>query len=108
MRPISEACPSYRANSLAAIDGLCPLGEDWSNKAKVAVNTDETIVLYQHLQTTDAFMLDPYQRAGRHGGHRAADRGGKINALMESAGKGPVRKNARTKRGGDAGWRNGW
>ena len=95
MRPVGKATASDGCDPFPAIDRLAALRQKRGDKAEMAINPNEPLMLNQHFQTTYAVPLNPNNPSRSHRRHSAADRRGKIDAIMKRAGQRPIHQNPR-------------
>jgi hypothetical protein len=76
--------------------------DDRRDQSQVAVDADETGMLNENFQASNATLLNPDNGAGRDRPNRSADGGGKINTIVERPREWPTSQNSWPKRRGDA------
>jgi hypothetical protein len=93
-----QACTPDGCQAFSTAHNLESLSDDRRNETQVTVNANESIMLYEHFQATDATPLHPDDRARRHGQNRSADRSRQIHAIMKCACQRLIGKDAGAKR----------
>jgi hypothetical protein len=98
MWTIREPRAANCGDSFAAVNHSATLRQDWRDQAKVTVNANETIVLNQNLQASDATSMNPDDSSWCDRGYRAADGRRKIYPIVECSRQRFVEQDTRSKR----------
>jgi hypothetical protein len=98
VRSVGKPRAAHNSYRFAARDRLSALSQHRRHQAEVAVDANETLVLDQNLEASDAVPMNSENTTWRNSHHSATRGRWNIDATMERTSKPSMRKNPGSKR----------